>query len=249
MPDPRRARRRPVDRSELPATFTPETLRDLDFATARVLARPGNGVLTAEEQKEFDAAFREVMRDPTGRLQQSLRRFGRDRAEHLDPELRRSYLRSRARLEAQAERARTSFPQLSSDLGETPSAPEVAPGPEDGSARDDEERDEASDDMSLASFQSEIEETSDSLVLLERIASLEQEQLEHHRAQALRDVRGVFFALVVSVAVIVAGVAPLVGAEPHDRVLILLWTAVVCLVAGLVYAVVRAVQSRRVDSG
>ena len=54
-----------------------------------------------------------------------------------------------------------------------------------------------------------------------------------------------FFALLVSVAVIVAGVAPLVEAEPHERTLIVLWTLVVCAVAGVVYAVVRAAQSDR----
>ena len=61
----------------------------------------------------------------------------------------------------------------------------------------------------------------------------------------LRDVRGVFFALVVSVAVIVAGVAPLVQAEPDDRRLIVLWTLAVCAAAGVVYALVRASQSKR----
>ena len=61
----------------------------------------------------------------------------------------------------------------------------------------------------------------------------------------LRDVRGVFFALLVSVAVIVAGVTPLVQAEPHERWLIVLWTLVVCGLAGVGYAIVRAAQSDR----
>jgi len=57
----------------------------------------------------------------------------------------------------------------------------------------------------------------------------------------------VYFAVVVSVAVIVSGVAPLVAAEPSQRLLILGWTALVCLTAGLVYAAVRAAQSHRSD--
>jgi len=64
----------------------------------------------------------------------------------------------------------------------------------------------------------------------------------------LRDVRGVFFAFVLSVAVIVAGVAPLVQADADDRRLILLWTVAVCIAAGIVYALVRAAQSKRSSS-
>ena len=94
---------------------------------------------------------------------------------------------------------------------------------------------------------SEIEQTSDTLEILERIATIEQQQLEHQRDRVLRDLRGVFFALLVSVAVIVAGLAPLVEATPDDRRLILLWTLVVCVVAGVGYTAVRAWQSSRRD--
>ena len=80
--------------------------------------------------------------------------------------------------------------------------------------------------------------------ILEQIAAIQQQQLEHQRSQLLSETRGVFFALAVSVAVIVAGVAPLVEASSEDRRLILIWTAVVCVIAGLGYAAVRAVQSR-----
>ena len=97
------------------------------------------------------------------------------------------------------------------------------------------------------SKKSEIEQTSDTLEILERIATIEQQQLEHQRDRVLRDLRGVFFALLVSVAVIVAGLAPLVEATPDDRRLILLWTLVVCVVAGVGYAAVRAWQSSRRD--
>jgi hypothetical protein len=43
---------------------------------------------------------------------------------------------------------------------------------------------------------------------------------------------------------VVAGVAPLVQAEPHERTLILLWTLAACGVAGAVYALISARQSR-----
>ncbi len=255
MPDPRRAGRRPAPvRSDLPATFTPDTLRDMDLSTVRRLSRPNNGVLTESEQRDFDAAVRTVMQEPASRLRRSRQRVDPGRAEALDPELRRSYLRAQARLNAQAERARASFPQLSTELDDT------TPDPSDRSDRParsepstptdepDQAADGETDDTTLGTFEAEIEETSDTLVLLERIASIEQQQLEHHRAQALRDVRGLFFALVVSVAVIVSGVAPLVAADPRRRLLILAWTAIVCVIAGVVYAVVRAVQLRTTDA-
>ena len=100
------------------------------------------------------------------------------------------------------------------------------------------------DDISLGELESEIEQTSDTLEILERIASIQLQQLEHQRTQMLRDTRGLFFALMVSVAVIVAGVAPLVEAEPDDRRVIVLWTLAVCAAAAA-YAIVRAAQPKR----
>ena len=98
--------------------------------------------------------------------------------------------------------------------------------------------------MSLGTFEAEVAQTSDMMEILEQIAGISQQQLEHQRSQVLSETRGLFFALAVSVAVIVAGIAPLVQATPHERRLILLWTAVVCAVAGGVYAAIRAYQSR-----
>ncbi len=225
--------RRPLSRADLPAELTPETVRRLDAFTVRRLSQPGNGILTADEQRSFDQALRSVMQDTTDRLDQSLRRVRRGGPGGLDPELRRSYARTEERLAAQARRVRRSFPQLTDDWDETVGLPEPAAS------------DEHDDAISLGALESEIEQTSDTLEILERIASIQQQQLEHQRTQVLRDVRGVCFALLVSVAVIVAGVTPLVQAEPHERRLIVLWTLVVCGVAGAVYAVVRAAQSNR----
>ena len=49
----------------------------------------------------------------------------------------------------------------------------------------------------------------------------------------------------MSVAVIIAGVAPVVEAEPHQRLLMLLWTAAAIAVAGLAYALVRGAQGKK----
>lgn len=228
--------RRPLNRADLPEEFTPESVRRLDVFTVKRLARPGNGVLTDAEQASFDQALRSVMQDTTERLDQSLRRTRRGGPGGLDPQLRRSYARTQERLAAQARRARASFPQFTDDWDE----PELVPAP-----AADEEQDDA---ISLGALESEIEETSDTLEILERIASIQEQQLDHQRTQVLRDVRGVFFALLVSVAVIVAGVTPLVQAEPHERWLIIVWTLVVCAIAGVGYAVVSAAQSKRDSS-
>ena len=225
--------RRPLTRADLPAEFTPDTVRSLDGWTIRRLSQPTNGILDADEQRRFDEVLRSVMQDTADRLDRSLHRTRLGGQHGLDPQLRRSYARTEARLAAQARRARQTFPQLTDDWDGPAELPESAPtDATDG------------DDISLAALESEIEQTSDTLEILERIASLQLQQLEHQRTQALRDVRGVFFALIVSVAVVVAGVAPLVQAEPHERTLILLWTLAACGVAGAVYALVSARQSR-----
>jgi len=233
MPGRPRPDRRPLTRAELPDEFTPESVRGLNVFTVRRLSQRGNGILDADEQRSFDQALRTVMTDTTGRLDESLRRVRRGGPAGLDPQLRRSYARAEARLAAQARRARETFPQLTDDWQETDAPTETSAS-------------EAHDDaISLGTLESEIDQTSDTLEILERIASIQQQQLEHQHTQVLRDVRGLFFALLVSVAVIAAGVAPLVEAEPHERRLIALWTLVVCAAAGVVYAIVRARQSDR----
>ncbi len=208
--------------------------------TARMLARPGNGVLTEEEQAAFDLALQEVMQRPTDRLGRSVQKTRRVGPPELDPELRRSYLRTQHRLDAQAARARQAFPQLTKGWNlDQGSSSERAGATDEVEAPSD-----AAEDVSVGVFETEIEQTSDTLVILEKIAAIQQQQLEHQRSQLLSETRGVFFALAVSVAVIVAGIAPLVEASTEKRRLILLWTAAVCAFAGLGYAAVRVVQSR-----
>ena len=202
--------------------------------TARRLANPDNGVLTPEEQVAFDRALREVMQDSATRLGRSVHRARQERLGDIDPDLRRSYQRTQHRLDAQAERTRRAFPQLTDgwELDEPLPPPDVAT------------EDDATDELSIGTLEAEIEQTSDMMEILEQIAGIQQQQLDHQRSQVLSETRGIFFALAVSVAVIVAGVAPLVEASPHERRLILAWTAGICLLAGAAYAAVRAVQSR-----
>lgn len=240
MPGGPRPHRRPLTRADLPEEFTPETVRRLDVSTVRRLSQRGNGVLDADEQRSFDLALRRVMQGTTDRLDASLRRARRGGPVGLDPRLRGSYARAEERLASQARRARATFPQFAGDW-EQPADPSESTA----TAEDDEPDDTADEAISLGALESEIEQTSDTLDILERIASIQQQQLEHQHRQVLRDTRGVFFALLVSVAVIVGGVAPLVQAESHQRALIALWTLAVCVVAGIVYAIVRTTQSGR----
>ncbi len=217
--------------------------------TAHLLARPNNGVLTDDEQAAFDRALREVMQGSTDRLARSVDKWRQVGPPDFDPDLRRSYLRTRRRLDAQRVRARQAFPQLTEDWDvdegnasgrgdATVAVPGSLDAVEEGEDVDDGE------DLSVGRFETEIEQTSDTLEILEQIAAIQQQQLDHQRSQLLSETRGVFFALAVSIAVIVAGVAPLVEASPDERRLILLWTAGVCVIAGLGYATVRALQSR-----
>lgn len=259
---------RHLDRSQLPEEFTPDTVRAMGMRTARLLARPHNGILTPTEQRQFDDALRQVMQGSTDRLGRSFGRSQPPGSLELDPNLRRSYQRTQRRLEAQAERARRAFPQLTDDWdgGALPAGPTdvgdavAHDGPADelsvdrtdevpvGSVAADETEDAGDgtdgDDVSIGAFEAEITQTSDMMDILEQIAGIQEQQLEHQRSQLLSETRQLFFALAVSVAVIIAGIAPLVAASPHERRLILLWTAVVCTVAGCVYAAVRAIQSR-----
>ena len=206
--------------------------------TLRQLSQHDNGVLDPEEQQQFDVALAEVMRGTASLVNESLQRARRGGPGNLDPAMRRSYLRTQQRLAEQAGRAREWFPELAPDA---PADPFVAPEP-DGSTTTEESEDA---DVSPGTLEQEVEQTSETLDMLERIASLQQQQVEHQQSQLLSETRGFFFAFVVSVAVIIAGVAPLVEAEPHDRLLIVLWTVAVIAVAGLVYSLVRGVQGKK----
>ena len=251
MASPQRPPRQPLTRADLPAELTPETLRGISFVTLRQLADHRNGVLDATEQQQFDAALPKVIRGTASRLNEAIRRAPQGGRTPADPTLRRSYERTQQRLTEQARRARERFPELALDSpsgsdarSEPPEATETTPPDGSGSTAPFNPT-SSDDDVSPSTLEQEVEQTSETLDMLEKIASLQQQQLEHQEGQLLTETRGVFFAFLVSVAVIVAGIAPLVEAEPHERLLIVFWTIGVIAVAGLVYALVRRVQGTR----
>ena len=222
-------------------------MRRLGFRTLRQLAQRDNGILDTEEQQQFDAALADVVRGTASLVNESAQRARRGGPGTLDPAMRRSYQRTQQRLAEQARRARESFPELALDFPElaldASSDPIEAPERDAPTTRTT-TAEAHDDDVSPGTLEQEVEQTSETLDMLERIASLQQQQVEHQERQLLSETRGFFFAFLVSAAVIIAGVAPLVEAEPHDRLLIVLWTLAGIAAAGLVYALVRGVQGK-----
>jgi hypothetical protein len=239
VPPPERPGRHHLTRADLPEEFTPDSLRHLGLRQLGQLRR-ANHVLDPAEQAQFNTAFDALLVEVKNQLQDADGRAGRGGPRGLDPDMRRSYARTQQRLQEQARRARAALPQLDEPDGtgqppsEQPSVDEPTPTEED-----------SADDVSADSLSEEIEESSTMLELLDRIATIEEQSLEHQKSQLLLDTRGFFFAFLVSVSVIIAGVAPLVEAEPHDRLLILMWTGLAIVLAALVYAGVRAAQRRK----
>jgi hypothetical protein len=229
-----------ITREDLPADLTPETLRQVDFRILRAVSQHDNGILSPAEQEQFDAALREVVRGTSSFVNDSLERSRRGGPANLDPDMRRSYARIQQRLAHQAQRAQQRLPELGIDV-----SPELGAASEPATTAPASTAGEVDDDVSPSSLELEVEQTSETLDMLERIAALQQQQVEHQARQFLTETRSLFFAFLVSVAVIVAGVAPLVEAEPHERLQILLWTLVAVTVAGLVYVVVRGRQSKK----
>jgi hypothetical protein len=223
VPPPERPGRHHLTRADLPEEFTPDSLRHLGLRQLGQLRR-ANEVLDPAEQAQFNRAFDALLVEVKNQLQDADGRAGRGGPRGLDPDMRRSYARTQQRLQEQARRARAALPEL-----DEPTATE----------------EDSADDVSADSLSEEIQESSTMLELLDRIATIEEQSLEHQKSQLLLDTRGFFFAFLVSVSVIIAGVAPLVEAEPHDRLLILVWTGLAIVLAGLVYAGVRAAQRRK----
>jgi hypothetical protein len=221
---------RTLTRADLPPQLTADSLRHLDLRRLSQLRRP-NQVLTPEEQVQFETAFDTLLTEVRKRLQDADGRSRSGGPRGLDPELRGSYQRAQRRLQEQARRARQALPELDDE----PPAPSV-------STPDDQTPDDQA--VSTDSLTEDLDESSTILELLDRIAGIEEQQLEHQKSQLLLDTRGFFFAFLVSASVIVAGVAPLVEADRHERLQILAWTVLAIVLAGLVYAVVRVAQRR-----
>lgn len=242
--DPRR-----LTRADLPAELTAETIRTLPLGTLRRLSRPGNGVLSPQEQKEFDAVLHEVMSQAATRVAGQMNRpeWAQVRREAGAREARRGRGGSSSRVEEQLSRlARRIDQQVGAAESLAPGVdwsfaqggqpvevtdPIVASGVDTDTVSDLEQR--LSEQVELVQVMSEIADVS------KRTYALEQQR-------DLQNTRTVFFGFVVSVAVLVAGWAPIVAAHDWaERVWILLLTLGTCAVAGVVYALIRSRQNAR----
>ena len=226
-----------LTRADLPDELTPETIRELPLHVLRRLSQPGNGVLAAEEQAAFDSAVHQVMSETAGRVSRRANRAdwaavrGRrgGRPTPMDEHLRRLA----ERIDQQVDVAEALAPGVDWSFTQ-PEAPAAAPEPTvpetSETVSDLEQR--LTEQVELVEVMSEIAEVS------RRTYALEQQR-------DLQNTRGVFFGFVVSVAVLVAGWAPIVAADDWtERLWVLGLTVATCVAAGLVYALIRARQRR-----
>jgi hypothetical protein len=241
--------RRELTRADLPDELTPETLRELPLSVLRRLARPDNGILDADEQARFDTALHEVMSGTARRVSRQIdranwsavmrdarrgRRGGPGGLSRADQHIERLA----NQIGQQVDVAEALAPEVDWSFAQPPEASErpadgvpVEPTGDDNETVSDLEQ-RLSDQVELVQVMSEIAEVS------KRTYALEQQR-------DLQNTRGVFFGFVVSVAVLVAGWAPIVAANGWDeRLWILGLTLATCVVAGLVYALIRRWQTR-----
>lgn len=240
-----------VTRADLPDEFTPESLRKLPLGMLRQLRNPHNGVLTTDEQASFDAALHEMMSHTANRVSNQMSRSdwarmmneaggGRPRGPGGRPgsqdeqNLRRIARRIEQQVDAVEDLAPGvdwSFAQAEAPASET-SATSTDTDSSDETQTVDEIEQHLSDQVELVQVMSEI------AAIQRRTYALEQQR-------DLQSTRSVFFGFVVSVAVLVAGWAPIVAThEWAERWWILGLTVATCLLAGLVYALVRLWQNR-----
>lgn len=245
---------RRLTRADLPEEFTPESVRQLPMATLRRLAHSGNGILDAEEQKAFDAVLHEVLSDTAHRVSRQIDRP--DWATVMrDASARRSERGARAsdrRVDAQLSRlARRLNQQVGAVEDLAPGvdwsfaqAGSTSPGPASAASSAGSET-ASSETDTVADLEQRLTEQVELVQVMSEIAEVSKRTYALEQQRDLQETRTVFFGFVVSVAVLVAGWAPLVVAEDWtERLWVIGLTVATCVVAGLVYALVRRRQNR-----
>src|SRR3954447_19072995 len=215
----------PRDRQQLtpadpPPARTPETLRQVPLPLLRRLARPGNGVLSPEEQSAFDAALHEMMSRTAHRVRSQIdrsdwaavlrdqggrsgRRGGPQHSRAADENLRRIAERIGRQVdvaEGLAPEVDWSFAQPEELEASTPDEAAATPADDETTETVGDLEQRLSEQVELVQVMSEIAEVSRRTYALEK-------------QRDLQSTRGLFFGFVVSVTVIVAGWAPIVAAE------------------------------------
>lgn len=245
---------RPLTRADLPESWTPDAIRRLPLAVLHRLTQPDNGVLDTDDQRAFDAALHEVMTATAGRLSKQIdrsdwsevkrdlnrggsRRGGPGRTSRVDDQLRRLA----RRIDQQVDVAETLAPAVDWSFAQPGAA---------STASTDAPQETAGVDVSGTETVSDLEqrltEQVELIQVMSEIADVGRRTYALEQQRDLQNTRGVFFGFVVSVAVLVAGWAPLVAAESwSDRAWVIGLTVGTCVVAGAVYALVRRRQVRQ----
>ncbi len=254
-----REERRELTRADLPSELTPETIRRLPLSTLRRLARPGNGILDEEEQRGFDTALHEVM---SGAARRVSRQVDRSDWARVLPDA--SGRQPRGGGPGRPTRADQQLHRLARQIGQQVDVAEsLAPGvdwsfaqPVEASAPAQPETTESTettggDDETVADLEDRLTEQVELVQVMSEIADVSKRTYELEQQRDLQSTRTVFFGFVVSVAVLVAGWAPIVAADDwEERFWILALTVGTCVVAGGVYGLVRRWQNRdKPDAG
>ena len=249
--------RRRLTRADLPDELTPETIRRLPLSTLRRLAQPGNGILRPEEQASFDAALHEVMSETAGRVSRQVNRpdwatvlrdantrgarrgGGPGRPSRVDEHLGRLA----RRIDQQVADAEALAPGVDWSFAQPP---EVSPPADTETTETTDSIDSTGGDTETVSdLEQRLSEQMELVEVMSEIADVSKRTYELEQQRDLQNTRGVFFGFVVSVAVLVAGWAPVVAADDwSERFWILCLTVGTCVLAGVVYALIRRWQNR-----
>ncbi|HET6938586.1 MAG TPA: hypothetical protein VFI19_08280 [Nocardioides sp.] len=242
--------RRELTRADLPEEFTRETIRALPISVLRRVARPGNGILTPEEQVVFDAALHEVMSETAGRVSRQIdrsdwatvmrdanspgRRGGPGRSARADENLRRLT----QRFGRQVDVAEGLAPEVDWSFAQPV---EVSPQPADPVPVET----SGEDTETVSDLEQRLTDQVELVQVMSEIADMSKRTYALEQQRDLQNTRGVFFGFVVSVAVLVAGWAPIVATDDWaERLWILGLTVATCVVAGAVYALIRRWQDK-----
>lgn len=219
---------RALTRAQLPEHFTAESVGRLPVRVLRALRGP-NDVLTAEEQAEFDAAVNAMLKPIFDKARESMLPDGLDKAlAPLSEQSRAIAKRFQERLVEQ-----TAVAQSLRTKPDVPYGTKASLRPNETTGRE-----ETGDDLVGG-----VERDTAVLQVMKELAKQGQTQVQLLRESNLRRTRELFFATVVSIAVVVAGVAPLVDASSEARWWIAGWTAAICIASVVAYWLVRQRQS------
>lgn len=221
------------------------------MSVLRRLASPGNGVLSSDEQVSFDASLHEVMSEAAGRVSRRI-----DRSDWAN--VRRDLDARGARRRGPPGRVDEHLRRLTTQIDRQVDAAEaLAPGVDWSFAQPDAdtrpaEADRASttvttegDSETVTDLEQRLTEQVELVQVMSEIAEVSKRTYALEQQRDLQTTRGLFFGFVVSVAVLIAGWAPIVAADDWtERGWILGLTVATCVTAAMVYGLVRSRQER-----